>query len=316
MTVWAVIALAAAALYVYLHGAPLQPGAPAPGQGALHRWASVPAQVLFLLTVTSPLPFLLAAFSGLRHEATKNFWIRVALLAALPWVAFVGARRSAWPLTEAALVRAANQARPLIVAIERHRIARGTPPRGLEELSMKIPGTSVRGYPTFTYVRRSFAEAKAEAWWYDLGPRAGRSQTNRWRSADGKLSHAVLVVRINGVGAVTEMFADRMPIRGLDTEFTRDAWQNEPTKRLSLARDLIANHSPADRSALIALLGEPDGKRVEVDAPWELRMPSSPSELGDDPARMNFFYWPTRSYPDHIDGLPVRRIGDWAYLLR
>ncbi|MEO1172828.1 MAG: hypothetical protein AAFX94_12395 [Myxococcota bacterium] len=190
------------------------------------------------------------------------------------------------------------------------------PPEDLRELSMAVPGTGLQAYPEFTYVRRGFAEAKTEIWWYDLGPRAGRSQTNTWRSPDGDLAHAVLVARVDGLGDVTELFADRMPVRDRDSDFSQEGWRTAPAKRLNFVDDLIANHAPENRVALIALLGEPDGKRVEVDAPWELRMPSSPSEVNGGPTPMNFFYWPTRAYPEHIDGIPVRRVGDWAYLLR
>ncbi|MEL6544221.1 MAG: hypothetical protein AAFQ82_06315 [Myxococcota bacterium] len=312
--IWASVAAAAALVYVVLHSYPLQSGAPDPSLVELHGSAALPGQLMFLLAVTSPLALMIVAFSGLRADAGRNFWIRVGLLFLIPWLSFVVARQSAWPTTRSALERAALRAKPLILAIEKHRVARGAPPTSLRELNIDPPNTGMRGYPAFQYRARSTPDARTELWWYDLGPRAGRSLTHSWRSADGEISHAVLVARVDAIGSVRELFADRMPVEPQRDGFDRATWNSSPQRRVSQVTSLLENHREklTTGAQLIAMIGEPTGKRVEVDAPWELRVPSSPSDL-DEPS---FFYWPTRAYPEHIDGAPIERIGDWAYLVR
>lgn len=314
LSVWAALGALSAVIYAGLHSYPLQAGPADPALVALHAAAALPGQLMFLLAVTSPIPLMIGAFSGLRADAGSRFWVRVLLLFLTPWLAFVLARQSTWPMTEAALARAAARARPLIVAIERHRVARGAPPMSLEELQLDPPNTGMRAYPTYQYRARSAQQSRTELWWYDLGPRAGRSLTGRWRSADGEVDHAVLVVRLDAAGVVREIFADRMPIRPQPEPFTREAWRTAPRARLNIVSDLLESHRDALATSadLIAWLGEPNGKRIEMDAPWELRVPSSPSDL----EQPRFFYWPTRAYPEHIDGAPIKRIGDWAYLVR
>ncbi len=314
LSVWAGLATLCAVAYVGLHSYPLQAGPADPGLVSLHSSAAIPGQLMFLLAVTSPIPLMISAFSGLRTDAGTRYWFSVLLLFLTPWLAFVIARQSAWPMTEAALARAAARAKPLILAIERHRLARGSPPAGLSELQLDPPNTGMRAYPTYQYRARSAKQSRTELWWYDLGPRAGRSLTGTWRSADGEVDHAILVARLDAVGELREIFADRMPIRPLAEPFSQELWRRSPEKRLNIVADLLDNHREAlETSAdLIALLGEPNSKRIEMDAPWELRVPSSPSDL-EEP---RFFYWPTRAYPRQIDGAPIERIGDWAYLVR
>lgn len=312
LTLWAVLASTAALAYLGFHSYPLLASEADPELVDIHARTALPGRLLFLLTVTSPLPLMVSAFGGLRANANHWFWIRAGILFLVPWCAFVASRQLSWPVTRSVLERSAERAEPLIQAIERHERARGRPPDSLKELGITIPTTGIPAYPRYRYAVRRDGLSRVELWWYDLGPRSGRSLTHQWRSADGEIDHAVLVIRLDARGRVREAFADRMPVRSPRDKFDRKRWSRERATRIAIVKSALDSvlAGRKRRADVIRALGEPDGKRVEVDAPWELRVASSPAELD----RPSFFYWPSRSYPAHIDGSPVRRLGDWAYL--
>jgi hypothetical protein len=232
-------------------------------------------------------------------------------------VAFVGlmvAMHWSWPLRRGLFARAADNGVPLVDAIRAFEHANGRPPEALSELVPahlpSIPGTGLLKYPKFEYER--FADPGGSLVWWDMGSRNGASISGLWEYTDGDLSHAILVLELNGSDVVTSARADRMPASVDERPFSAERWRADSQQRLQMVHDMAHGHRLRGmrRQAVEEIFGPPSGRRVLRDAAWELRIPCSLGILNWDV----FFYWPSERYPERIYGGSTERIGRWAYV--
>jgi hypothetical protein len=218
-----------------------------------------------------------------------------------------------WSVRKVRFGLAAKRAEPLLAAIRKYESEHGHPPESVSELLPKyvqrVPGTGLPDYPKFEYY--SFTNSRASLVWYDLGSRHGKPATGLWVYPDGDSDHAIVAFTLDRSNRVVDARVDRMPGNYDPIEFDRDMWLAR-SNRIEMIRTLPGHHNTEgiSRSELQSVLGTPDGDRILLDSPWEVRINCSRGMMNWDV----FFYWPTTNYPKHIYGGEAERIGDWAYV--
>ncbi len=201
----------------------------------------------------------------------------------------------------------------VVEAIERFEAVHGSPPNSLEDLIPNYlpskPHTGLGKYPEYEY--RIFANPGSSLVWYDLGSRNGMPMAGLWAYVDGDPKHAILALTLDKNGGLTDARVDRMPKEHENIEFDIEKWKMGESG-IEMVRD-IPNLVPLENATIgdvKKLLGEPNGKRVLNNSPWELLIYCSSGVLNWDV----FFYWPTHDYPDYIYGGATERIGKWCYV--
>ncbi len=209
--------------------------------------------------------------------------------------------------------RLAERSAPLVNSIHEYERSHGKPPAKLEHLVPEflpaVPETGMGAYPDYKY--EVFSNSKSTLAWYDLGSREGRKIKDPGRIPEGDPGHAVAAFTFNAENEIIGAKLDRMPEDHDQIAFDRDLWLQKKS-RIEMIRSLpeVLNMEGMSSGDLIEFLGEPDGQKVTLRAPWELSVHCPASGI-----RWNlFFYWPTGNYPEHAYGGSVKRIGDWAYI--
>ena len=300
---WCVAALLCAVAYIVCYSVPLSTMSPDPGLARFHTIARSIAMLLLTLSTISAVLAVIGVIGCLRDRAVPGAYVVwVAFACLTPFLAYVAINLMTWPMHRHALERAAERGTEVIAAIERHIAEHGTPPE-------QIPDgpTSLAAYPSFSYTRFAPKDARRTLWWYDLGPRYGRTGTAAWSYPDGNIAHAILAVELDGEDHVATAQGDRTSIDIHSSAFHAGEWQEKTGARQHMVAAIVQalTHKSADE--VRDLLGPPDGQRVLVDAKWELWVRTWPGD------RDLFFYWPTRHYPTSLDHRSVIPVGDWAY---
>jgi len=253
----------------------------------IKRWL-----VILAALISVPLVFCLVAFSPM-----------------LGWFLFRG---ESWEERRPVFERAAERGMLVVDAIQRFEADHGHSPESLAGLAPTylpdMPTTGLPDYPEYEY--EVFDDSKSTLVWYDLGSREGRPMSGLWVLIDGDPEHAILGLTLNEDERVTEARVDRMPADHLEIEFDAARWARRES-RIEMAR-AVPRHVSLQNAKLSDVqeeLGEPDGRRVLRDSPWELRVNCFWGLSADV-----FLYWPTQAYPEYIYGGGTEVIGQWCYV--
>ena len=300
---WCIAAMLMTAAYVVCYSVPLSQMAPDPRLSQLHLIALTIAMLLLTLSALSAVLLVVGVLACLRNpEVRGRYVVWVGFACITPFIAYVTVSQITWPMHRRSLERAAANANAVVKSIEAYRAEHGAPPERID-----LPATSLAAYPAFSYTAFPRKDAKRTLWWYDLGARHGRTITSTWTYPDGEPGHAILGFEIDGDGGIARVQPDRMTIESGAELFTREAWARTPRDRQPMVANIEKLLDQKTGYAVLALLGEPDGERLLVDAPWEISVHTWPND------KDRFFYWPSGAYPTILDGRAITRVGDWAY---
>ncbi len=300
---WCAVALVCAVAYVVCYSIPLAEITADPGLARFHVIARSIAMLLLTLSTLSAVLAVVGVIGCLRDPTVPGgyvVWVGFASMA--PFFAYVAIHMVTWPLHRHALERVASRAAKVITDIERYTVEHGAPPERIDDTA-----TSLAAYPTFSYTRFARRDARRTLWWYDMGPRYGRTGTSTWRYPDGNIAHAILAIELDGDDRVASAQGDRTSLDINTAVFDDDQWREKTGARQAMVAAVVRAIEHASAADVRALLGAPDGERLLVDAPWELSVHTWPGGLD------LFFYWPTRHYPPVLDKRSVIAVGDWAY---
>jgi hypothetical protein len=300
---WCIAALLCGATYLVCYSVPLADLAADPSLARFHTIARSLAMLLLTLSTVSAALAVMGIIACLRDPAVPGPYVAwVGFACAMPFLVYVAINLMTWPMHRHALERTAQRGAAVVALIERYTAEHGAPPERIPDSP-----TSLAGYPTFSYTRFSPKDARRTLWWYDLGPRQGRTGTATWSYPDGDIGHAILAVELDGEERVASAEGDRTSLDIHASPFDPARWREKTPARQAMVAAISRSIEHRSAAEVRALLGPPDGERVLVDTPWELWVRTWPSDLD------RFFYWPTRRYPVALGKCSVTAVGDWAY---
>jgi hypothetical protein len=248
---------------------------------------------------------LLGAISvfGCIFKRTRQASLRILIFSLIFVIVSITCLKLSWSVRKIAFERLAERSEQLIFAIKKYESENGRPPKNLDLLIpkylTKYPETGMPAYSEKTL------------YWYDLGSRNGKPISGLWKFVDGNPGHSILAITVNKTGKIIDASLDRPPKNIENEKFRIEKWRSSQN-RIEMVGSLISEPAfkARDFMAVKSILGEPNGTRTLIGAPWELLV-ECPSGL------MNwdvFFYWPTEKYPDSGYGGSIQKISNWAYV--
>ena len=212
---WCVVALFCVVAYMVCYSVPLSGLAADPDLARFHNIARSIAMLLLTLSTLSAVLAVIGVIACLRDPTVPGAYVVwVGFASIMPFLAYVAVNLMTWPMHRHALERAALRGAEVIATIERHVAEHGEPPEKIPESP-----TSLAAYPMFSYTRFSAKDARRTLWWYDLGPRYGRTGTANWVYPDGNIAHAILAIELDGEDHVARARGDRTSLDIHDSAF-------------------------------------------------------------------------------------------------